>query len=128
CLVLSFSSYSWEALLGKIQEEKYGVLHGGSEILVPMIVVSAGTSFISIISGVTHWEDSIAFYGPAILLSLQVSRSIPTEGRISPRFAREEIARLNKARSSLESRLSWTREQKDEYGAEEYQKQIDKLE
>lgn len=126
-LVLTIMSYFWSRFLGKIQEERYGDLTGW-EILVPMLAVASVTSVISIMSGVAHWEDSIAFYGPIILISLQVDRSIPAQGRISPKFAKAEVERLRAARLELDSRLAWTHRQRDAYTEEEYQAQIKKLE
>ena len=127
CVVLTFWSYSWGGMLGKIQQERYDSLHGGWEILLPMGVASAGTAVISIISGVAHWEDSIAFYGPAILLSLQVARSIPEQSRLSPKFVRMDLTRLGITRSKLQSKLAWILEQKDEYDQKKFQIQTENL-
>jgi hypothetical protein len=129
CLVLSFSSYIWGRLLKNIQEERYdSTLYGGWALLFPLIAVSAGTSYISIISGVMHWEDSIAFYGPAIALSLVVAHAIPKQGMIPPKSAEDEMAALNAERSKLVERLGWTRDQKDAYQPNEYRVEVDRLE
>ncbi|MDG6918968.1 MAG: hypothetical protein JRN62_05980 [Nitrososphaerota archaeon] len=126
-LVLVIWSYSWSRFLEKIQEERYGSLHSGADVFFPMAVVSIVTSGISILSGVAHWEDSVAFYGPAIILSVMVASAIPGEKRISPRFARSEVLRLTAARSRLDARLNWLGKQTDRYQKDEHEAMLRKV-
>jgi hypothetical protein len=125
-MVLAFSAYYWRDFLGKVLKEDYNQTPSWG-VLVPLLFVSGVTSVISIYSGVAHWEDSIAFYGPSILLSFKVATSLPNEGRISPKFIRADLARLVAARAKLDIRLAWTRDQSDKYTDDEYNARIKSL-